>query len=417
MEFILSLIFIIILVILTYTIVTKNNPKKQSILALPGPRKLPIIGNLHQLVSRTTLPHRRLSDLSSTFGPVMHLTLGEVPTIILSSADAAKEAMKTHDSALCSRPRLMMAEVVFYGCSDIALAPYSEYWRHVRKIATLELFTGARVHSFRMVRVEEVMELIKCLSMKVGNVVNLSQMIFDLSFTITLRIAMNKKGKDEREFRTLFSDMTEIASELFGAGSETSSTTIEWAIAELLKNKGAMEKATDEVCHVLRGKEMFDDTSCLVELKYLKNVIKETLRLHPPFPLLVPRIAMQRCQINGHEIAPNTRVFINAWAIGRDAENWKDPDKFNPERFEGSLVDYKGNYFELIPFGAGRRMCPGIGLGVATIELALAMLIYHFDWKLPRGTTHEDLWPSDTIYVCIAVYKYDDTCMIYEGWA
>ncbi|KAK9697384.1 hypothetical protein RND81_08G034600 [Saponaria officinalis] len=485
MEFILSLIFIIILVILTYTIVTKNNPKKQSILALPGPRKLPIIGNLHQLVSRTTLPHRRLSDLSSTFGPVMHLTLGEVPTIILSSADAAKEAMKTHDSALCSRPRLRMAEVVFYGCSDIALAPYSEYWRHVRKIATLELFTGARVHSFRMVRVEEVMELIKCLSMKVGNVVNLSQMIFDLSFTITLRIAMNKKGKDEREFRTLFSDMTEIASgfslgdlypsiklihsitgmkrkledlvkradklmnpiieehisnmqrgenvvqdlidilltfhkgdcdsnrstsdfsvtvdnikaivlELFGAGSETSSTTIEWAIAELLKNKGAMEKATDEVRHVLRGKEMFDDTSCLVELKYLKNVIKETLRLHPPFPLLVPRIAMERCQINGHEIAPNTRVFINAWAIGRDAENWKDPEKFNPERFEGSSVDYKGNHFELIPFGAGRRMCPGIGLGVATIELALAMLLYHFDWNLPRGTTHEDLDMGET---------------------
>ncbi|KAK9697381.1 hypothetical protein RND81_08G034300 [Saponaria officinalis] len=464
MEFILSLLLtIFILTILTYTIITKTNPKKQSI-PLPGPRKLPIIGNLHQLVSRTTLPHRHLSNLSSTFGPVMHLTLGEVPTVILSSADAAKEAMRTHDSVLCSRPRLMLGEVIFYGCSDIALAPYGEYWRHVRKIATLEL----------MVRVEEVMELVKCLSMEVGNVVNLSQKIFDLSFTITLRIAMNKKGKDEKEFRTLFSDMTEIASgfsigdlypsikfihsitgmkrkledlvkradklmnpiieehirnmqkgenvvqdlidilltfhkdfsvtidnikaivlELFGAGSETSSTTIEWAIAELLRNKGAMEKATDEVRHVVRGKDMFEDTSCLVELKYLKNVIKETLRLHPPFPLLV-RLAMERCQINGHEIAPNTRVFINAWAIGRDAENWKDPEKFNPERFEGSSVDYKGNHFELIPFGAGKRMCPGIGLGVATIELALAMLLYHFDWKLPQGTTHEDLDMDET---------------------
>ncbi|KAK9697383.1 hypothetical protein RND81_08G034500 [Saponaria officinalis] len=112
----------------------------------------------------------------------MHLTLGEVPTVILSSANAAKEAMRTHDSVLCSRPRLMLGEVIFYGCSDIALAPYGEYWRHVRKIATLELFTSARVHSFRTVRVEEVMELVKCLSMEVGNVVNLSQKKFDLSF-------------------------------------------------------------------------------------------------------------------------------------------------------------------------------------------------------------------------------------------
>ncbi|KAL9224179.1 hypothetical protein vseg_000241 [Gypsophila vaccaria] len=479
MEFILSLLLtILILMVLTYTIATKSLKKRTP----PGPQKLPIIGNLHQLVSGTTLPHRRLSELSSTFGPVMHLTLGEVPTVIISSADAAREAMKTHDAALCSRPRLMLAQVLFYGCSDIAIAPYGEYWRHVRKIATLELFTTARVQSFGVVRVDEVMQLVKRLSQEVGNAVNLSQMIFDLTFNITLRIAMNKKGKDGREFRALISDMAEIASgfslgdlypsikiihyisgmkrkledlvkradklmdpiieehmrdtpreenlvqqdlidilltfhksdqrsttdfsltidnikaivlELFGAGSDTSSNTIEWAIAELLKSPRAMEKAQNEVRQVFRGKEVFEDTR-LDELKYLKDVIKETLRLHPPFPLLLPRQAMERCQIDGHEIAANTRVFINAWAIGRDPKSWKDPEKFNPERFEGSTVDYKGNHFELIPFGAGRRKCPGIGLGVATIELALAMLLYHFDWKLPQGTTHEDLDMDET---------------------
>ncbi|KAL9224177.1 hypothetical protein vseg_000239 [Gypsophila vaccaria] len=488
MDFILSLLLtiltILVLILVTKTISTKSLTKQ----TLPGPPKLPMIGNLHQLISTTTLPHRRLSELSSTFGPVMHLTLGEVPTVIISSPDAVRAVMKTHDTVLCSRPRLMIAKVLFYECHDIALAPYGVYWRHVRKIATLELFTNARVQGFKMVRVDEVMQLVKRLKHDVGNVVNLSQIIFDLTFNITMRTAMNKKGEDGREFKALVSDMAEIASglsiadlfpsfkiipyitgmkrkldslvkradklmnpmieehirniqrggenvveqdlidilltfhkgdsdglnqsstdfsltidnikaivlELFGAGSETSSTTIDWAIAELLKNEGVMKKATNEVRQLLRGKEKFEETSLVERLKYLKNVIKETLRLHPPLPLLVPRQSMGQCQIAGHEIAPKTRVFINAWGIGRDPKYWKDPEKFDPERFEGSEVDYKGNHFDLIPFGSGRRICPGMGLAIATIELALAALLYHFDWKLPQGTTPSDLDMDET---------------------
>ncbi|KAK9697392.1 hypothetical protein RND81_08G035400 [Saponaria officinalis] len=208
-----------------------------------------------------------------------------------------------------------------------------------------------------------------------------------------------------RDFSLTIDNIKAIVVELFGAGSETSSTTIEWSMAELLKNEGAMKKATDEVRQILQGKESFDGTS-LVELKYLKNVIKETLRLHPPIPLLVPRLAMDRCQINGHAIVPNTRVFINAWAIGRDPKYWKDPEKFNPERFEGSSVNYKGNHFELIPFGSGRRICPGMGLSVATIELALAKLLYHFDWKLPHGATAIELDMDETFGI-VAKRKND----------
>ena len=178
---------------------------------------------------------------------------------------------------------------------------------------------------------------------------------------------------------------------MFGAGGETSSTVIDWTIAELLKNPTVMKKAQNEVRQVLQENIIMVDKSSLEKLTYLKCIIKETLRLHPPLPCLVPRESMRECKINGYDIPSKTRVILNAWAIGRNPECWKDPEKFDPERFVNSSIDYKGNNFELIPFGAGRRICPGMGLGIANVELVLAMLLYHFDWKLPDGSKQEDI--------------------------
>ena len=141
-----------------------------------------------------------------------------------------------------------------------------------------------------------------------------------------------------------------------------------------------MEKVQNEIRQALKsqGKEMVDETS-LTELKCLKQVIKETLRLHPPGPFLVPRELIEQCHIYGYEIPAKARIFVNEWAIRRDTKYWTEPEYFRPERFENSIVDYRGNHFELIPFGAGTRMCPGLGLGVANIELSLATLLYHFN--------------------------------------
>ena len=182
------------------------------------------------------------------------------------------------------------------------------------------------------------------------------------------------------------------------AGSETISTTVEWAMSELLKNPKVMKKAQDEIREVLKleGKEIADETN-LHDLKYLKQVIKETLRLHPPIPCLVPRESMERCKIQGYEIPSTARIFINAWAIGRDTKYWTEPESFYPERFENSIVDYRGNHFELIPFGAGRRMCPGLGQGMINVELSLATLLYHFDWKLPGEVRSTDLNMDESI--------------------
>ena len=158
-----------------------------------------------------------------------------------------------------------------------------------------------------------------------------------------------------------------------------------------------MEKAQDEVRRVLKfqGQDV-DDGPSLKELRYLKQVIKETLRLHPPLPLLVPRQSMEHCKIQDYDIPTETRVIINAWAIGKDPKSWLQPEHFIPERFEDSSVDYNGTHFELIPFGAGRRICPGMGLGLAIVELTLARLLYHFNWKLPSGFGPQDLNMDET---------------------
>jgi cytochrome P450 len=161
-------------------------------------------------------------------------------------------------------------------------------------------------------------------------------------------------------------------------------------MSEMMRNPIVTEKAQAEIRQALKGKKKIYEKD-LQNLTYLKSVIKETLRLHPPGPLLLPRKCGEPSEIDGYEIPIKTKVIINAWAIGRDPAYWDDAESFIPERFVGSSIDFKGTYFEYIPFGVGRRMCPGILFGLANIELLLAQLLYQFDWKLPSKMKPEDL--------------------------
>lgn len=161
-------------------------------------------------------------------------------------------------------------------------------------------------------------------------------------------------------------------------------------MSEMMKNPRVREKAQAEIRETFKGKQQISQTD-LEELTYLKLVIKETLRLHPPSPLLVPRECNEQTIIDGYDIPKNTTVLINAWAIGRDPKFWSDAERFIPERFDGSFVDFKGMNFEYIPFGAGRRMCPGMTFGLASLTLPLALLLYHFNWELPNQMKPEDL--------------------------
>ncbi|KAK3152337.1 hypothetical protein QOZ80_2BG0157570 [Eleusine coracana subsp. coracana] len=161
-------------------------------------------------------------------------------------------------------------------------------------------------------------------------------------------------------------------------------------MAELLRNPRAMKKAQDEVRQALAGHATVTEDN-LTNLHYLRLIIKETLRLHPP-PLLLPRKCETACQVLGFDVPAGTTVLVNAWAIGRDPAHWDAPEEFVPERFESEgSRDFRGMDFEFIPFGAGRRICPGITFGVAHVELALAGLLFHFDWELPGGMAPEEL--------------------------
>lgn len=173
---------------------------------------------------------------------------------------------------------------------------------------------------------------------------------------------------------------------MFFAGSETTTSTIEWAMVELFRHPECMQRAKEELNRVIGRKRKVEEKD-MEETPYLQAVVKETLRLHPPIPLLLPRNAMQDTRFMGYVIPKDTQAFVNVWAIGRDLEHWEDALSFKPERFLGSKVEFKGQNFEFIPFGSGRRICVGISLADRIVPLALASLIHYFDWELSENMT------------------------------
>ncbi|CAI0450805.1 unnamed protein product [Linum tenue] len=180
--------------------------------------------------------------------------------------------------------------------------------------------------------------------------------------------------------------------DMFAAGTDTSYTVLEWAMTELLRHPKTMERLRDEARRVGKGEAEINEDD-LDEMLYLKAVMKETLRMYPPIPLLVPRKPSRSVEIEGYHVPAGTMTMVNAWAIGRDPGIWEQPEEFMPERFlnDGCKVDFRGQDFELIPFGAGRRGCPGISFAMATNELVLANMVNGFDWSLPEGMRVDEL--------------------------
>ena len=165
-------------------------------------------------------------------------------------------------------------------------------------------------------------------------------------------------------------------------------------MAELLKAPEIMSKARAELEQVI-GKGNQVKEADITQLPYLQAIVKETLRLHPPAPLLVPRKAESDIKVCGYSIPKDAQVLINVWAIGRDPNVWENPNKFMPERFLKLNIETGGRDFELIPFGAGRRICPGMSLANRMLPLTLGSLLHSFDWKLEDGVGPDTLNMDD----------------------
>lgn len=210
-----------------------------------------------------------------------------------------------------------------------------------------------------------------------------------LSTLISLKDDLAGEGEkiSDTEIKALLLNM-------FVAGTDTSSSTVEWALAELIRHPKILVQAQQELDKVV-GRERLVTESDLSQLTFFQAIIKETFRLHPSTPLSLPRMAAESCEINGYFIPKGSTLLVNVWAIARDPDVWSEPLEFRPERFlpggEKANVDVKGNDFEVIPFGAGRRICAGLSLGLRMVQLVTATLVHSFDWDLADGQLPEEL--------------------------
>ncbi|PKU79001.1 premnaspirodiene oxygenase-like [Dendrobium catenatum] len=477
---------LLILLIKKLTLHQTSNPTNFP----PGPWKLPIIGNLHQLLGKH--PHRRLHDLAKSYGPLLHLRLGEINLIVITSSEFVRDIFKTHDLKFASRPKLMAGKIILYNYADLGLAPYGNTWSKLRKICTVELFSLKRVMSFKYIREEEGNNLVEKIMTAKRSPVNLSEMFLSLTNVTIARAAFGKGSSQQKRFLLAIKKMYDYFSgfnvidlfpswsfvgeisglrhgmekvhkemdgilneiieehemkksdeddinedlvdvllrikrngemdlsltmenvkavilDLFLAGSDPSSTTLVWAMTELIRHPKVMQKAQLEVRKALNGKIRIEEGD-MHKLPYINQVIKETLRLHPPGPLLVPRLCCETIELAGYTIPVESRVVINVWAMMRDPKYWEDPEIFQPERFEEKAIDLSVTNFEFTPFGGGRRICPGMSFALASMELWLAQLLFYFDWELPGGRSPHELDVEEAFGLTLT--RKNDLCLV-----
>lgn len=195
-----------------------------------------------------------------------------------------------------------------------------------------------------------------------------------------------------------------VLQDMLIASMDTSATSIEWILTELLRHPHVTKKLQKELEQVVGLNRMVEESD-LENLNYLDMVIKEALRLHSVAPLLIHE-SIEDCVVDGFFVQKGSRVIVNVYAAQRDPNAWPEPDKFLPERFVESNVDLRGHDFQLLPFGSGRRSCPGMQLGIIIVQLVVAQLVHCFDWELPNGMQPSELDMSEQFGVVTCRAKH-----------
>ncbi|EEF33746.1 cytochrome P450 76A1 [Ricinus communis] len=487
-----------ILIWVAWGMITKerrNHDMEEQTQLPPGPRWLPIVGNMFQL---GWSPHESFAKLARIHGPIMTIWLGSMCTVVISSDRAAHDMFKNHDMVLAGRKiyEAMKGDIGNEG--SIITSQYGSHWRMLRRLCSTEFFVTSRLDAMRGVRSRCIDGMVQFIEEASGNgtqAIDVGRFFFLMSFNLIgnllfskdlldpksekgskffyhagkvmelagrpniadflpifrwfdpqgirrntqlhvrkafeiaggfikeriegmenggdgetkkkkkdfLDVLLDFRGDDVKEKSYRFSSTTIniIVFEMFTAGTDTTTSTLEWAMAELLRNPKELKKVQAEIRSTIGSNKKLEEKD-IDNLPYLKAVIKETLRLHPPLPFLVPHMAMESCNMLGYRIPKGTQILVNVWAIGRDPKIWDDPLIFRPERFlEPKMVDYKGHHFEFIPFGSGRRMCPAVPLASRVLPLALGSLLNSFDWVLADGLRAENMDMSEKMGITL----------------
>ncbi|XP_020587330.1 isoflavone 3'-hydroxylase-like [Phalaenopsis equestris] len=399
-----------LITVLTITLLLILSSRRHSHLKLPPtiPGFLPIIGHLHLIARWPSQPlHRTLAVLSSTYGPILHLRFGSRLVLVVSSPSAAEECLTTNDRIFANRPLLLSGKYLGFNHSILGIAPYGPHSRNLRRIATVELLSTSRVASLALIRADETQSPLRRHRrqqlesrrdedkikergmMRLGKETDerFQRMVYER------RKRRRVVGKEEEEEKTLADVMLALQEEeperysdaiikgmlwaLIAAGTDTTSVTMEWALSLLLNHPNTLKKVRDEIdFHV--GHDRLITDSDLPHLPYLQNIIKETLRLYPAGPLLLPHHSSANCTVEGRQIASGTMLIINVYAIQRDPKLWKEAESFRPERFDEEEV---AEGFKFFPFGSGRRRCPGEGMANRVLGLTLGALVQCFEWE------------------------------------
>ncbi|KAL4578897.1 hypothetical protein LXL04_015028 [Taraxacum kok-saghyz] len=446
----------------------------------------PIIGHLHLLGGGTQLLHRTLGAMADKYGPAFNIRLGTRPAFVVSNWEVAKECFTINDKALASRPKTAAVKHMGYNYAIFGFAPFTPFWREMRKITTHELLSNRRLEMLKDVRSSEInsgiaelygrwvendrnpliVDLIKWLEPMLFNIIvmmvagkryygvgadihearrchkalneffrligifvvsdaipffgwldfdgyvkQMKKTAKDLDLVlggwldehrkkrkldsernnnnfVDVMLSLEEEGKlSGLEYDPDISIKSTCLSMMLGGGN-TPAETLSWAISLLLNHPDHLKKLQDELDEKV-GKDRQVVESDIKNLVFLQAVIKETLRLYPAGgPLLGPREAMEDCTVCGYDVKAGTRLIVNVWKLQRDETVWAHASKFQPERFmcvDHEHVDLRGQQFVLIPFGSGRRSCPGITFSLQVLHLTLARLVHSFDLGLPGG--------------------------------
>ncbi|KAL7188699.1 hypothetical protein ACSBR1_038542 [Camellia fascicularis] len=396
----------------------------------PGPKGLPLIGNLLSLDPEL---HTHFTTLSQIYGPILTLRLGTKFCVVVTSPAVAREVLKDHDTIFANRD----VPAVSTG-KDIVFTPYGPEWRILRKVCVRDMLGTATLDAVYSLRRREIKNTVAYLYNRIGSPVNVGEQMFLTVLNVITSMlwggtvveggesaaigaqfrqvvadvteqlgkpnvsdffpglawfdlqGINKKMKEASTRRysanvyfidTMLCDMNQ---DMVVGGTDTSSNTVEFAMAEMLNKPEVIRKAQKELDIVI-GKTNTLEKPDIHKLPYLNDVFKEVLRLRPILTLMVPHCLSESGIIRGYTIPKGARVFVNVWAIHRNPSIWKNPSEFDPGRFLNGKGDYNGNDFNYFPFGSGRRICVGIAMAERMVMFSLASLLHSFDWELSKG--------------------------------